>query len=890
MGWLDKLFGNYSQKEIDRHQKTVALINQLEPKYEKMSDEKLTRRTKVFRKKLADGAKLDDLIPDAFAAVREASRRNLKMRHFDVQLIGALILNEGKIAEMKTGEGKTLVATLALYLNALEGKGAHLVTVNDYLAKRDAEWMGRVYHALGMTTGIIQNQGVSYIFDPNYKPEKDETADGNTALVHMDNLRPCDRRIAYAADITYGTNNEFGFDYLRDNMARDPKQLAQRDLHFAIVDEVDSILIDEARTPLIISAPAEQSAAMYSQFASIVPRLKAEEDYEVDEKDRAVSITEKGLDRVEKALGIKGLYDVKNITLVHHLEEALKANILFKRDRDYVVKDGEVVIVDEFTGRMMPGRRYSEGLHQAIEAKEGVQVQHESQTMATISFQNLFRIYKKLSGMTGTALTEAEEFSKIYKLEVVPVPTNKPMIRQDLQDKIYKTEMGKFKAIVDQVFELNKKGQPILIGTVSITKSEILSKLLRQRGIKHEVLNAKHHEQEAQIISQAGRLGAVTVATNMAGRGVDIILGGIPKKKSERDKVEKLGGLCVIGSERHESRRIDNQLRGRSGRQGDNGLSMFYISLEDDLMRIFGGERLKGIMDKLGLQEDQPIEHSMISKSVESAQRRVEGHNFDIRKHLVEYDDVMNKHREVVYARRRKILFMDPIKEEWLHQQVLELLDDEGKKALDKKIKEYGIETIHQAERAVYLGVIDRNWVNHLNTMDSLRDSIGLRGYGQVDPLVVYKQEAFKLFEAMLRDIDDQVVDILSKLEIQSAPQQPPMTSQPLRTTGANESLSGGAIQSVPNSEGVIAGGESTNMPTVSPSSAMTSAPQPMPKSDVTVTVRGPAALSSRPVQSPGVSNNDFLPKVGRNDPCPCGAVKPDGTPIKYKNCHGKNQ
>jgi preprotein translocase subunit SecA len=877
MGLFDRFFGGFNKKEISRYRTRVEEINALEGQYEKLSDSALKAKTVELKERLSKDAKLDGLMIEAFAVVREASKRTLGQRHFDVQLMGGMVLHEGKIAEMKTGEGKTLAATLAAYLNALEGRGVHIVTVNDYLARRDGEWMSKIYHALGLTVGIIQNLGISYLFDPEYKPEPKEEDDENPAHVQMENLRPCDRCTAYAADITYGTNNEFGFDYLRDNMARDVAHLAQRDLRYAIVDEVDSILIDEARTPLIISAPAEESAALYSQFAAIVPRLKDKEDFELDEKDKAVSITDDGIQKVEQLLGVKGLYSASNIALVHHLEEALKAQVLFKKDRDYVVKDNEVIIVDEFTGRLMPGRRYSEGLHQAIEAKEGVEVQRESETLATVSFQNLFRLYHKLSGMTGTAETEAEEFHKIYKLEVVAIPTNKPMVRVDHHDLIYKTEQAKFNAIVERIIELHQAGQPVLIGTISITKSEILSRQLRQRGIEHEVLNAKNHEREAQIIAQAGRAGAVTVATNMAGRGVDIILGGLPKDEREHKEVVTAGGLYVIGTERHESRRIDNQLRGRSGRQGDGGASTFYISLEDDLMRIFAGERLRGIMNRLGLPDDQPIEHSLISRSIESAQRRVEGHNFDIRKHLVDYDDVANKQREIIYSRRRKLLKMDPLADAWLHEKILTLMSDEEREEYEAKAQQHGAENIRHAERAVYMAVIDRFWIEHLNTIEALRDSIGLRGYGQVDPLVVYKQESFKMFERLIHEIDDEVVAVLMKLEVQVA--RPPVlqpVAAKMQLQGADENLAGGGIQTVPSSQGVMPGGETENLPT--PVEEQSS----VPTSGVEVSIR-PAGSNSPDVsrRSSAVST-PVVPKVGRNDPCPCGSGK------KYKKCHGK--
>jgi preprotein translocase subunit SecA len=757
------------------------------------------------------------------------------MRHYDEQLIGGIILHQGKIAEMKTGEGKTLVATLPLALNALLGEGAHLVTVNDYLARRDAGWNGPLFHLLGLTVACIGHE-MSWIFDPDY------TAEGETDP-KLQHLRPISRREAYEADITYGTNNEFGFDYLRDNMERSVVNLRQRSYWFAIVDEVDSILIDEARTPLIISGPAAESASLYATFAAIVPTLKKEADYTVDEKQRAVSITDSGISKVETALGVERIYDASNIVLVHHLEEALKAWALFKKNKDYVVKDGEVVIVDEFTGRMMPGRRYSEGLHQAIEAKEKVEVKRESETLATISFQNLFRLYPKLAGMTGTAATEAEEFYKIYKLDVVVVPTHRPVIRRDLQDLIYKNDEGKMMAVIHDILERQKNGQPVLVGTISVAKSERLSRLLTKHGIKHQVLNAKYHEREAKVIMQAGKPGTVTVATNMAGRGVDIILGGaLPVKdkdsgfrdqekssedpkssflnpdeqgikewQKDHETVLKAGGLHVIGTERHESRRIDNQLRGRSGRQGDPGSTIFYISMEDDLMRIFGGDKLKGMMDRLGLPEDQPITHGLVTRSIESAQKRVEGHNFDIRKHLVEYDDVMNKHREVIYRKRRRILtielprlqgknpYLEPT---WLHEELTTLMDEDERSAYEPKIKEYGLELTQQAERIIYLGVIDQFWVEHLNQMEELRTGIHLRGYGQVDPLVEYKREAYGMFERLLSSIEAEVIQTLLKMNITKNPEsetEQAQAKEQLQFQGADESLSGGSI--IPTSQ-----------------------------------------------------------------------------------------
>ncbi|MBI5465778.1 MAG: preprotein translocase subunit SecA [Candidatus Kerfeldbacteria bacterium] len=667
MSFLEKLFGDPNARVVKKLEPQVQRINELEPKIRALSDEALRQKTQEFKSRLGSGLPLDDILPEAFACVREAGRRVLGQRHFDVQLIGGLVLHQGQIAEMRTGEGKTLTATSAVYLNALEGRGVHVVTVNDYLARRDAVWMGQVYHALGLTVGCI-NHEAAYLYDP--------------AVSHDDptlvNLKPVPRQEAYLADITYGTNNEFGFDYLRDNMVWRTEQLVQRPLHFAIVDEVDSILIDEARTPLIISAPAEEAVQVYYDVARFVDALQENVDYNVDEKMRAATFTEAGIAKAEKWLGVKNLYAESDFGIIHHLEEALKARApWFQRDKAYVVRDGEVVIVDEFTGRLMFGRRYSEGLHQAIEAKENVKIQRESVTLATITFQNYFRLYKKLAGMTGTASTEAEEFHKIYKLEVVTIPTNKPMIRQDLQDSIYKNEAAKFQAVVQEIKRRHGAGQPMLVGTISIAKNEVLSELLSREGVPHEVLNAKNHAREAAIIAQAGRRGAVTIATNMAGRGVDIVLGGNPPDQAAAEFVKSVGGLHVVGTERHESRRIDNQLRGRSGRQGDHGSSQFYVSLEDDLMRIFGGDKVKGLMERLGLPDDVPIENSMVSKSIESAQKKVEGNNFDIRKHLVEYDDVLNKQRESIYNRRRDILQAAEKDPASLKTQVLGMVEQE---------------------------------------------------------------------------------------------------------------------------------------------------------------------------------------------------------------------
>jgi len=862
LNFLSNIFGS-NQGVVKKLQPQVDQINAFEKDIEKLSDKDLKDKTVGFRERLNKGETLDDILPEAFACVREAAKRTIKQRHFDVQLIGGIVLHQGKISEMKTGEGKTLVATLPLYLNALEEKGAHLVTVNDYLARRDCAWMGPIYDKLGLKVSAI-NHEKSYLFTP----EKQEVDPVN---IEYENLLPITRKEAYAADITYGTNNEFGFDYLRDNMVQTLEQMTQRQQNFAIVDEVDSILIDEARTPLIISAPAEESASLYRQFAQMVPNLKETEDYTVDEKMHSVTLTDAGMDKVEKMLGIQNIYSTESINLVHHLEEALTAHALYKKDRDYVVKNGEVIIVDEFTGRLMPGRRYSEGLHQAIEAKEGVEVQRESDTLATISFQNLFRMYKKLAGMTGTASTEAEEFWKIYKLDVVEVPTNKQMIRKDSQDQIYKTEDGKFTAVAKNIIEKNKTGQPILVGTISIEKSEKLSRILKRNGIKHEVLNAKHHEREAKIIEQAGRVGAVTVATNMAGRGVDIILGGAPLDEKKRADVVKLGGLHIIGTERHEARRIDNQLRGRAGRQGDPGSSQFYVSMEDDLMRVFGGERMKGLMTRLNLPDDVPIQHALISRSIESAQKKVEGHNFDIRKHLVDYDDVANKHRQAIYSKRRKIL-----ESENVHEEILKLMDDEGRKEYLEKYDKVGKDVMTPIEKMVYLRSIDTIWIEHLNAMDALREGIGLRGYGQHDPLVEYKAEAYRLFQRLMQTIDGQVVEILLKADIRPEPmtvvQQP---ARAMQMRGADESLAAGTFSNVTATE--------PSAPTMqAPSEPMQQSSSPAGGSNgVEVTVR---QRSSTPV----TSASSAFAKVGRNDPCPCGTKKPDGRPVKYKHCHGK--
>ena len=779
--FLTKVFGSKNERELKKLQPTVDQINSLETGMKALSDDQLRQQTVKFKERFNNGETLEDLLPEAFAAVREASWRTLNMRHFDVQLVGGMVLHQGAIAEMKTGEGKTLVATLPAYLNALTGKGVHIITVNDYLARRDNEWMGHIFTFLGLTVGTI---------------------------IH--GLDDAERNKAYSADITYGTNNEFGFDYLRDNMKFDRATLVQRELHFAIVDEVDSILVDEARTPLIISGPAERSTDLYYRVNSIIPSLAKERDYAIDEKARTVTLTEDGVARAESLLQVNNLYDPKNIEVLHHINQGLKANTLFKRDVDYIVKNGEVIIVDEFTGRLMPGRRYSEGLHQALEAKEGVKIENENQTLATVTFQNYFRMYEKLAGMTGTADTEAAEFKKIYDLDVMVIPTDKSMIRKDHPDVIYKTRREKFSAAIDEIVALNEMGQPVLVGTISIDVSEQVSKSLKKRGIKHEVLNAKNHEKEAEIISMAGQLGAVTISTNMAGRGTDIVLG---------DGVTSLGGLHIIGTERHESRRIDNQLRGRSGRQGDPGSSRFYLSLEDDLLRIFGGERITGIMDRLGMEEGEPIEHNLISRAIENAQSKVEGRNFEIRKQLLEYDDVMNQQREVIYRQRREALFGKDLKasiseiieekseeiatafadertpaEEWdfkslnesvykqfnlrlppLDAATLDGLNDEGLAQFitDEAIKLYeerenaiGATDFRQLERFVMLQTVDNLWKDHLLSMDHLKEGIGLRGYAQQNPLLVYKKEGFDMFQDMISRIKEETLGILFRVQL----------------------------------------------------------------------------------------------------------------------------
>lgn len=796
-GALTKVFGDPQKKTLKRLQKKVAAVNELSETYKKLSKADLKKQTEVLKKRLAKkGTTLDDLLPDAFALVREASDRTLGMRHFDVQLIGGMVLHEGDIAELKTGEGKTLMATLAAYLNALDEKGVHVVTVNDYLAQRDAGWMGELYHFLGLSTGVIINEA-SFIFDPKYDNEAHTDP-------RMKKLRPVSRKEAYAADITYGTNNEFGFDYLRDNMVNEVELLRQRELNFAIVDEVDSILIDEARTPLIISAPASENPDSYQQFSKIAAKL-VPEDYALDEKRRMVALTDTGVEKVQKLLGVKNLYSPEYVRSVYHLDQALRAQTLFKRDKDYVVtKDGEVIIVDEFTGRLMQGRRYNEGLHQAIEAKENVPILQESMTLATISFQNYFRLYKKLSGMTGTAFTEAEEFQQIYKLDVVQVPPNRPIARIDKEDLIFRSEKGKLKAIADAIKEHHEAGRPVLVGSASIAKNELIAEYLKKEKIPYEILNAKNNEREAAIIEMAGEKGAVTLATNIAGRGTDIKLG---------EGVAELGGLVVLGSERHESRRIDNQLRGRGGRQGDPGVTQFYVSTEDDLMRIFQGERIAALMQRIGVEDDMPLQHKMVSKTLEAAQKRVEGYNFDNRKNVVQYDNVINRHRRVVYVIRRKILEGADIKaeiERLIEAKVRELtlvpaknnknfavqfeeifpLNDKRIKAIgaekhDKKrfdlamkevkklyaAKEEELETdiLRKVEREVYLQVLDTLWMQHLENMQHLREGIHWRSVGQRDPLVEYRSESQKLFESLQATLREEVLRAVMHVSLRDA-------------------------------------------------------------------------------------------------------------------------
>ena len=946
MKLMSKVVGTKNERELKRIQPMVVAINELEPAMKSLTDDDLRKKTAEFKERLARGATLDDLIIEVFAVAREAGRRVLDMRHFDVQLLGGVVLHEGKIAEMATGEGKTLVATLPVYLNALEGKGVHVVTVNDYLAKRDSQWMGGIYRFLGLSVGLIQH-------------DMDDAA----------------RKLAYGADVTYGTNNEYGFDYLRDNMKFAAADFVQRDLHYAIVDEVDSILIDEARTPLIISGPAEESTEKYYQIDRIIPRLKrgativggklyeaeaqGSGDYVVDEKAKSVALTESGVAKVENLLGVKNLYDPANIDFVHHVQQGLKAHVLFKRDVDYVVKDGEVVIVDEFTGRMMPGRRWSDGLHQAVEAKERVKIERENQTLATITFQNYFRMYQKLAGMTGTADTEAAEFAQIYNLDVMVIPPNRRLIRTSYPDVVYKTEREKYDAVVEEIVELHKAGRPVLVGTTSIEKNEKLSASLKRKGIPHQVLNAKHHEREAEIVAQAGRLKSVTIATNMAGRGTDILLGGNPKflaaelvrqesvpgggtephdlartleevrqmqryglldmsadaeayaaalaavrrqTEAEHQQVVAPGGLHIIATERHEARRIDNQLRGRSGRQGDPGSSRFYLSLEDDLLRLFGSDRISKIMEKLGMEEGEPIEHTMVTRAIETAQKRVEAHNFEIRKHLLEYDDVMNTQRQIIYGERNKILEGESLKdtlqemrgevidgqlalytneetypEEWdlaglteavkrqfdleiswpaeevpsLTQALLrDSIEERALKAYEEREAKLGPEMIRYLERMIMLQVVDSQWKDHLLAMDHLKEGIGLRGYGQKDPLIEYKREGFEMFEAMVERIRQQTIEYLYRVQVAPADAFPFDSAQGRPGDEARVAPSAGGR------DGDILGRpEARSQPRLAERSLRPTA-------------------STAPIKIAGK-------KIGRNEPCPCGSGR------KYKKCCG---
>jgi len=908
---LHAIIGTKSERDVKRMQPTVERINSLEPDLQKLSDIQLRAKTQEFKQRLSQGETLNDLLPEAFAVAREATKRTLNQRHYDVQIIGGIVLHAGQVAEMRTGEGKTQTSVLPLYLNALSGKGVHLVTVNDYLAKRDAVWMGQIFDFLGLTIGVIVPEE-SFIYDSTHTTEKkDETRDQGI-IIEKDFLRPVPRKEAYLADITYGTNNEFGFDYLRDNMVQDINERVQRKLNYAIVDEVDSILIDEARTPLIISAPDVESTDKYVKFAQLVETLKENEDYNVDEKLKAATLTDAGISKLEKALGVDNIYEQEGIETVHHIEQALKAKTLFFIDKEYVVKDGEILIVDEFTGRILPGRRYSEGLHQAIEAKEGVAIQRENRTMATITFQNYFRIYEKLAGMTGTAATEAEEMAQIYNLEVTTIPTHMPMVRKDHGDKIFKNETGKYRAIVEEIKRCQKIGQPVLVGTISIEKNELLAGLLDKAGVQYNMLNAKQHEKEATVIAQAGNKAAVTIATNMAGRGVDIKLGGIPFDQKKYDEIKALGGLYVIGTERHESRRIDNQLRGRSGRQGDPGASQFYVSMDDDLMRIFGSDRMKTVMSRLGLDEDTPIENKVISRSIESAQKKVEGHNFDIRKHLVEYDDIINKQRQFIYEKRTQILTLseqnkgketdsplsplvledisteiintvsfhtnDSSSKNWNIKEIKETMmtifpfsSDEQKEFEELSKKNLGSEKLRddltdylvqlatkkhedlkyfirqnltdifvdknpvvELEKSLILRAIDMHWIEHLDTISLLRTGIGLRGYGQRDPLVEYKRESKQLFDALLDSIRKQVVYSIFKVTVANKMTAPPLANpkQMLEQKGSTSAFRGA---------------------------------EERPEKQI---------IQPKPTDEEGR-------KIGRNDLCWCGSGK------KFKKCHG---
>lgn len=790
MSFLDRFFGQSYERELEAARRLVSDVNALEETISGLTDAALQDKTAELKKRHEDGEPLDDLLPEAYALVREAAKRTLSQRHYDVQIIGGILLHQGKITEMRTGEGKTLVGTLPVYLNALTGRGVHVVTVNDYLARRDAVWMGQVYAALGMTVGVI-NHNESYRYDPGHtEVDEDRDADGSYKIFY-DYLKPCTRTEAYAADITYGTNNEFGFDYLRDNIEYEVKNLRQRDHHFALIDEIDSILIDEARTPLIISAPVAESENLYAAFSRIADKLEKDTHYTVDEKLKSATLNDAGIERAESLLGIDNIYTDKGIKYVHHLETAVRAKALYEKDKEYVVRDNEVVIVDEFTGRLQPGRRWSDGLHQAIEAKEGVRIQRESRTYASITFQNYFRLYEKLAGMTGTAVTSSEEFYTVYKLEVVPVPTHQAVKRIDNNDLIFQTEAGKHTAIARKIKELSEKGQPVLIGTASIEKNEVLSALLTKAGVSHEVLNAKNHEREGEIIAGAGEKGRVTLATNLAGRGVDIKLGGTDATEEEAKAVRDLGGLFVLGTERHEARRIDNQLRGRAGRQGDPGETQFFVSMEDQLMRVFAADTVKSMMGRLGIPEDQPIQNGMITRSLESAQKKIEGFNFDARKHVLSYDNVLNTHRQQVYERRRKLL-------RGSHKEVESVLEEvatvypELADVITKKQQEYGDETWFELARRLILQVTDALWVEHLELMDYTRSSVNLRAYGQRDPLIEYRKEAVRLF----REMEEAVIDRLKETIPNVQPAALEKEEQEMRRVAQQAARAGGSTAS----------------------------------------------------------------------------------------------
>ena len=787
MTFLDRFFGPTYEKELKEIGPIVSAVNTLEEKFEVLSDTELVEKTKELKIQVGDTKTLDDVLPEAFALVREASKRTLGQRHYDVQLIGGVILHRGKITEMRTGEGKTLVGTLPAYLNALTGKGVHVITVNDYLARRDAVWMGQIYAALGLTVGVI-NQNESFLYDKDHTDTDSEVDEDGSFKVVYEFLRPCTRKEAYNADITYGTNNEFGFDYLRDNIEFDAEHLRQRDHAYAIIDEVDSILIDEARTPLIISAPAEDSENLYEIFANIAARLQVGTHFDIDEKLKSATLTDEGVEEAEKMLGIENIYTDRGIKYVHHLETAVRAKALYTRDKEYVIRDGEVVIVDEFTGRLQPGRRWSDGLHQAIEAKEGVIIQKESRTYASITFQNYFRMYEKIAGMTGTALTSQEEFFSVYKLDVIPVPTHKDIKRIDRNDLIFQTEKGKYKAIISKVKEINAAGQPVLIGTASIDKNEELSAELNKAGVQHQMLNAKNHEQEGEIIAAAGEKGRVTLATNMAGRGVDIKLGGIHATQEEAETVKALGGLFVLGTERHEARRIDNQLRGRSGRQGDPGETQFFVSMEDTLMRVFATDTVKNMMGRFGIPEDQPIENTMITRSLESAQKKIEGFHFDSRKHVLAYDDVLNQQRQIIYSKRRKLLL-------GTEEDVKELLDEvveyapEVADAILKRREELGDGRWYEVARRLMLQVNDILWVEHLEVMQYTRSSVSLRAYGQQDPLIEYRKEGQRLFREMEEAVLSRIAELIPNVRVEAVEKE----EAELRKAQAKAQTAGGA-------------------------------------------------------------------------------------------------